>query len=623
MSTVRAHCLPAWLLAMLMLWLAAAGATRAATADEPQFLESEQAFRFSVRAADDRHVEVRFKITPGYYMYRERFAVTSPEATLGPLAMPTGKIKFDDTFQKDVESYRDELRVSVPVDKAPASFVLNVVSQGCADAGLCYPPMTSTAKVSLVAFGGDGSARVQVAAADTGVPALSGSAIPASPTPQVGSWFDGSGVHGVLASGGFWLVVGAFFVMGVALSFTPCVLPMLPILSSIIAGSDGPVSRRKAFALAASYSLGMALVYAGLGIAAGLAGEGLAAYLQKPAVLAVFALLLAAFALSMFDVYELRLPAALATRMSAHSQRLPAGQAAGVFAMGALSALIVSPCVSAPLAGALVFISQTRDVALGGSALFSLAAGMSVPLMVVGGTAGDWLPKSGAWMTSVKRAFGVLLFAVAIWIVQPVLAAWAVLGAWGLLLLVTGFMLRPFDRHHHTHAAAPRTWLKQAFGVVALILGSLQIVGAASGGSDPLRPLQHLVPITVAAGSNAGVVRFQPVRSSAELDQLLRAPGRPVMLDFYADWCVSCKEMERFTFSDPKVRAEMAQMVLLQVDVTKNTPEDQRLLKRFRLFGPPGIVFFDRGGREIPGLRVIGFQRADKFLQSLALARGS
>ena len=604
----------AWLALLALAW-AAAGAR---AADE-QFLDPEQAFQFSARAADDRTVEVLFKITPGYYLYRERFSVASPDASLGAVAMPAGKVKFDETFQKDVETYRTELRVSVPVEKAPSSFVLNVVSQGCADAGLCYPPMTSSARVSLVAFGGDGSARVQAAAADATQPALAGATVGAGSVGTVGSWFDGSGVDSVLRSGRFWLVVAAFFAMGVALSFTPCVLPMLPILSSIIAGSDTPVSRPRAIALAASYSLGMALVYAGLGVAAGLAGEGLAARLQSPPVLALFALLLAAFALSMFDVYELRLPASWSTRMSAHSQRLPAGQAAGVFAMGAVSALIVSPCVSAPLAGALVFISQTRDVALGGTALFSLAAGMSVPLMVVGGSAGDWLPRSGPWMTSIKRAFGVLLFAVAIWIVQPVLPGWAALGAWGLLLLVTGFMLRPFDPHHHTHAAAARTWLKQAFGVVALILGAMQIVGAASGGTDPLRPVHHLVPAAATAASG-DAVRFRPVQSGAELDELLRAPGRPVMLDFYADWCVSCKEMERFTFSDPAVARMMSRALLLKADVTANSAQDRELLRRFHLFGPPGTIFFDAQGREIADLRVIGFQNAERFARTLQAA---
>jgi thiol:disulfide interchange protein DsbD len=611
--------LPAWLLAVLALAIALFAAR--ASAAEDQFLEPEKAFQFSARAADERHVEVRFQIAPGYYLYRERLSVAAPDASLGALTLPAGKVKFDETFQKNVETYRGEFRVSVPVDKAPASFVLNVVSQGCADAGLCYPPMTSTARVSLAAFGGDGSARLQMAAADAGTLAVpAAAATTTGGAPGASAWFDGSAVDSVLKSGHFWLVVGAFFVMGLALSFTPCVLPMVPILSSIIAGSAAPVSRARALALAASYSLGMALVYAGLGIAAGLAGEGLAARLQSPPVLALFALALSAFALSMFDVYELRLPSTLATRMSAHSQRLPAGQAAGVFAMGAVSALIVSPCVSAPLAGALVFISQTRDVALGGTALFSLAAGMSVPLMVVGGSAGEWLPKSGPWMTAVKRAFGVLLFAVAIWILQPVLPAWGVLGAWGLLLLVAGFMLRPFDaQHHHSHAAAPRTWLKQALGVVALIFGSMQIVGAGSGGSDPLQPLSHLVRGAAAAPASDGV-RFQPVRSSTELDDVLRSAGRPVMLDFYADWCVSCKEMERFTFSDPTVAQMMSSALLLKVDVTANNHDDRELLKRFHLFGPPGTIFFDAQGRELDGLRVIGFQNAERFTRTLRAA---
>ena len=606
-----------WVAALLVL-LTAGLPGAGAWAGEDQFLEPEKAFQFSARAADERHVEVRFQITPGYYLYRERFSVAATDASLGAVTLPAGKVKFDETFQKNVETYRGELRVSVPVDKAPASFVLNVVSQGCADAGLCYPPMTSTARISLAAFGGDGSARVQLAAADAGTLALPRATTTTGDASGASAWFDGSAVDSVLKSGRFWLVVGAFFVMGLALSFTPCVLPMVPILSSIIAGSDAPVSRARALALAASYSLGMALVYAGLGIAAGLAGEGLAARLQSPPVLALFALALSAFALSMFDVYELRLPSTWATRMSSHSQRLPAGQAAGVFAMGAVSALIVSPCVSAPLAGALVFISQTRDVALGGIALFSLAAGMSVPLMVVGGSAGEWLPKSGPWMTAVKRAFGVLLFAVAIWIVQPVLPAWAVLAAWGVLLLVTGFMLRPFDAHHHSHAAAPRTWLKQALGVVALIFGSMQIVGAGSGGSDPLQPLSHLVRGGAAVSSDA--VRFRPVRSSAELDGLLRSAGRPVMLDFYADWCVSCKEMERFTFSDPTVAQMMSSALLLKVDVTANNRDDRELLKRFRLFGPPGTIFFDAQGRELDGLRVIGFQNAERFASTLRAA---
>ncbi len=603
----------AWGRVALVAGLALAGLVPVQAAQD-EFLEPEKAFRFSARAADERSVEVRFDITPGYYMYREQLKFASDKATLGAAELPQGKVKFDETFQKNVETYRGELRIRLPVAQAAGPFQLNVVSQGCADAGLCYPPMTSTATVSLAGFGGDGTARVQVAvdapAATGGATAPATPARPTSAATGLGAWTDSATVDQVLRSGRFWLVLSAFFVMGLLLSFTPCVLPMLPILSSIIAGSGDRPSRGHAFSMAVSYSLGMALVYAGLGVAAGLAGEGLAAHLQSPWVLATFAALLAVFALAMFDVYELRLPVAWTQRVADRSQRLPAGQVAGVFAMGAVSALIVSPCVSAPLAGALVFISQTRDVTLGGSALFSLAAGMSVPLLLIGASAGTWLPKSGPWMMSVKRLFGVLLFGVAIWIVQPVLAPAVALLAWGMLLLVAGFMLRPFDEHSHAHATAPRTWLKRATGVAALTLGVMQIVGAASGGADPLQPLGRLGVRADAADKG---VRFQMVRSVAELDALLQSPGRPVMLDFYADWCVSCKEMERFTFSDPAVAAAMSRALLLKADVTANNDDDRTLLKRFRLFGPPGTIFFDAQGRELDGVRVVGFQNAQQF----------
>jgi thioredoxin:protein disulfide reductase len=589
-----------------------------ALAAEEQFLEPDKAFQFSARAGDDKTVEVLFRITPGYYMYREQLRFDAGDAALGVVQVPPGKIKYDETFQKNLETHRGDLRIRVPVTQAGSTFKLDVVSQGCADAGLCYPPMTSSAQVSLTGFGGDGSVRV-LASSDSAAQVRGASpqtGAPRSPAVNTASWTDSATVEGVLRSGRFWLILGAFFVMGLLLSFTPCVLPMMPILSSIIAGSDAAAhSRVRALSLAGSYSLGMALVYAGLGVAAGLAGEGLAAHLQSPWVLTVFAALLAVFALSMFDVYELRLPVALTHRMTTHSQRLPAGQLAGVFVMGAVSALIVSPCVSAPLAGALVFISQTRDVTLGGSALFSLAAGMSMPLLLIGVSADAWLPESGPWMTAIKRLFGVLLLGVAIWIVQPALDPAAALVAWGMLLLVAGFMLRPFESHVHSHATAPRTWLKRATGVAALVFGVMQIVGAASGGKDPLQPLVHL-----GRGAAAEALRFLPVRNTDELDTLLRSPGRPVMLDFYADWCVSCKEMERFTFTDPAVAAMMSRALLLKADVTANSAADRELLRRFRLFGPPGTIFFDGQGRELDDIRVIGFQNASQFSATLRAA---
>lgn len=622
--------LGAWLLGLG--WALGAGASQ-------DFLEPEQAFRHSARVLDERTLELRFEIADGYYMYREQFAFTAPAATLGPARIPPGQIKYDTTFEKDVESHRGELLIHLPVQAAPPEgFRLVVRSQGCADLGLCYPPMEHEHEVSLRAFGAaqdrvrllridDRSVGGGLGALSQGLSALWG---PAAQAPAGGarsealvntpSPVDASRIEAVLASGRWLPVVAMFFAAGVLLSLTPCVLPMLPILSSLIVGQADaqarPVTRGRGLALAASYSLGMALVYTALGLAAGWAGEGLAATLQQPWVLALFAALLVALALSMFGFYELQLPGAWRERLVSASARTRGGRLWGVFVMGGLSALIVSPCVAAPLAGALVYISQTRDMGLGGVALFALAAGMSVPLLLLGASAGHWLPRSGAWMEQVKHFFGVLLLAVALWMLQSVLPGAVNMLLWGGLLLVSAAYLRVFDSLH----AGARGWARffKGVGVVLAVLGVLQLVGAASGGSDPWQPLRHLA----ARGDTqaAAGVRFQRVASVEELERVVAGAGRPVMLDFYADWCVSCKEMENFTFSDPRVQAALSGALLLQADVTRNSPQDRALLRRFRLFGPPGIIFFDAQGREVEGVRVIGFQSAERFLQSLAAA---
>ena len=627
---------------VMLLGLAAVPATAA-----EDFLPPEQAFRFEARALDARTVEVAFTVANGYYLYREQFAFAAEDASVrvAPAQIPPGKVKFDETFAKNVETYRGRVVIRVPVEAAPAAFTLAVTSQGCADAGLCYPPMQSTARVQLVGFGGDG--RVSVQAGEGGVAAGAGTAASGAgtssaaannatgantatgATPNAGGSGDG-GIDGALRSGHWWLVLGVFFGAGLLLSFTPCVLPMLPILSSIIVGqTGGSTSRSRGFGLALAYSLGMALVYTALGVAAGLAGEGLAAALQNPWVLGGFALMLAALSMSMFGFYELQLPAALRDRLDAGASRFKGGQWAGVFAMGGLSALIVSPCVAAPLAGALLYISQTRDVLLGGSALFALAAGMSVPLLLVGASAGALLPRAGAWMESVKRFFGVLLLGVAWWILSPVLPAAIGVAGWGLLLLISASLFGAFDRLGESSGAGSR--LGKAFGVALALLGAAQIVGAMGGATDPLQPLQRFAQkaapqLTGAAGggevtaraATESVPHFQRVKDLNELDAVLRSAGRPVMLDFYADWCVSCKEMEKLTFSDPRVRARLDMMLLVQADVTQNSPADRALLKRFNLFGPPGILFFDAQGRELAAQRVIGYQDATRFLGSLA-----
>lgn len=593
----------------------------AATAAAQDLLEPEKAFRLSARALDPATIEVRFDIAPGYYMYREKFgfAAEPAEVKLGTPAFPQGETKKDEFFGV-METYRKRVAVKLPLESAAEKLKLAVTSQGCADIGVCYPPQVQTVEVKLAALG---------AGAAPAAGAVSGAQFGGREVRAPGIVNDEAHFEQALLAGNFLLTLAAFFGAGILLAFTPCVLPMVPILSGIIVGEGRATAKAHAFALSLTYVLGMALTYTAIGVLAALTGTLLSAALQNAWVLGAFAAIFVALAASMFGLYDLQLPAVFHSRLAAASQKLRGGEIVGVALMGMLSAAIVSPCVAAPLAGALLYISQTRDVVLGGAALFSLALGMGVPLIVVGVTEGALLPKSGHWMKAVKQFFGFMLLGLAIWIVAPVIPAALHMAAWAALLIIGAMYLHALDPLPHDAAGHAR-FLK-GVGVMALVAGAALVIGALAGGRDVLQPLAGLrvaeAPAAAGAppapGIAAEAVRFERVSTVAELDARLKSVEQPVMLDFYADWCVTCKEMERFTFSDPKVRAEMAQMVLLQVDVTKNTPEDQRLLKRFRLFGPPGIVFFDRGGREIPGLRVIGFQRADKFLQSLALARGS
>jgi len=485
------------------------------------------------------------------------------------------------------------VRFRIPVE-GHGRFDLKVVSQGCADVGVCYVPMESNATIVLAGFGEaprqvEAQPRFSIFASDTDIARL----------------FEGN----------LLLVLGGFFVFGMLLTFTPCVLPMVPILSGIIAGEGRSLDKPRALALSLAYVLGMAVAYAAAGVAAAFSGSLLAAALQNAWVLGAFALVFVALALSMFGFYELRLPGFLHQRLDSAHRRLRGGRIASVAGMGVLSAVIVSPCVAAPLAGALLYISQTRDVALGGAALFAMALGMGVPLVAVGVSEGALLPRAGAWMDGVRKFFGVLLLAVAIWVIAPVLPPAALLLAWAALLIGSAMFLRALDP---LPAAASGWWrLWKGVGVIALVAGVALLIGALSGSRDPLRPLAGL---TRNAAPAAAALPWVRVASLGELEQKLGAPGKPVMLDFYADWCVSCKEMEAFTFSDPRVRAQLDGMLLLQADVTAHNEADRALLKRFSLFGPPGIIFFDAQGREIKGLRVVGYQNAERFLKTLELA---
>jgi thioredoxin:protein disulfide reductase len=607
-----------WRLAASVLCLNSALTAHAAT----DFLEPAQAFKGEARVIDANTVALRIAVAPDYHLYRERMAIAleggTNAASLGKVEIPVGKTEFDETFQKDVEVLRGEVLVRVPVVLAAsasnADFRLNVSYQGCADKGLCYPPQmavvnvgTKAGAVQSVAWLGEEAAAVAAAPNVTSAPAVA---------PVV---TDSNSVQTALKSGNLLTIASVFLVAGLLLAFTPCVLPMVPILSSIIVGQGAPVSRLRGFSMALAYSLGMALVYTAFGVVAGLLGEGLAAALQNPWVLGAFALMLATLSLSMFGVFDLQMPSFIQNRLTVTSNMLPGGNFVGVFVMGGLSALIVGPCVAAPLAGALVFISQTKNVVIGGLALFSLAMGMSVPLLLVGVSAGSLLPRAGAWMVGVKTFFGVMLLAVALWIVSPVLPGAAVMLILGAGLLVGAVYLKLFDRLNENANGSQR--LGKGVALMLAVLGTTQWVGALSGGDNLLQPLRHLARGGDGiATASTKASDFRRIKTTAELDTALNTAGRPVVLDFYADWCVSCKEMEHLTFSDPEVKSRMSNALLLQADVTANTPEDKALLKRYGLFGPPGILFFNHQGQEHAQARVIGYVPPVKFGAALGLA---
>ena len=549
---------------------------------DADFLEPEQAFQFSAKQVAPDKIEVTYQIADGYYMYLERFKFSAAGATLGTPVFPKGVVHYDETFQKNVETFRHSITIQIPViaiDKSLPTLEMTSRGQGCSDQGLCYAPMDSKQTFDSSKFTPGGS-----------------------PPPLSSSGAEPNQLTSSLQSGRLILIMPLFLLLGLGLAFTPCVLPMVPILSSIIVGEGVNVSRHRGFILSVSYSLGMAIVYTALGIAAGLLGEGLAAALQNPWVLGSFGLLLVILSLSMFNVYHLQVPASLQNRLAHLSHRQSAGKLLGVFVMGAISALIVGPCVAAPLASALLYISQTHNVVTGGAALFAMAMGMSVPLLLVGLSAGTLLPRAGRWMESIKQLFGVLMLAMALWLVSPVLPASLQMLGWSLLCIgYGGFLMR--------HVG---TWAKTAASLLCL-LGLFELVGLASGSRDVFAPLSHLT-----GQPKVEPVQFARIKSNLELEQALaqaKIQGKPVMLDFYADWCISCKEMEKLTFTDSRIKSKLAGMVLLQADVTSNSDDDKALLKRFKLFGPPGIIIFDTNSSEAG--RVIGFEKADQFDQSL------
>lgn len=590
-------------IALLIAVLWATGASRAAWASD-DFLDPQDAFQFS-SVEKPGTVELHFSIADGYYLYRERFAfaIKSGDAALGAPQLPPGKIKFDPTFNKDVEMYRGNLVITVPISRAGGAFDLVVTSQGCADQGICYPPAEHVVHLNGPAL----KAGVAGATATGDSNARSGSLIE--------RFFSADDARAVLQQDGLFAVLAFFFAGGIVLSLFPCSLPMIPILSSIIVGQGAHVTRARGFALSVAYVLGMALVYALLGVAAAAIGQSLGAWLQSRWVLGAFAVLIAGMGGVLLAGRDIQLPQGLQDRANALSQRQAGGRFAAAFIMGALSAVVVGVCMTAPLAAVLLFIAHTGNIGVGAASLFAMGLGNGVPLLVVGIGAGALLPRAGRWMDAVKRIFGMMLLAVALWLVTPVLPGTISMSLAALWLLFTAALLRLFD--HSTGAVSIGARLSKGLAAALAVWGVALLVGVAAGSSDPFRPLAVFAGARTGPGAAAMITAptFTPVTSTAQLDQTLGAARRPAMLDFYANWCTSCKEMEQFTFSDERVRTRLASMSLLRADVTANNADDQALLRRFRLFGPPGIIFFDAQGRELA--RVVGYQSPELFLKSL------
>jgi thiol:disulfide interchange protein DsbD len=587
-------------------------------------------------------VLVHWDIVDGYYLYRHRFGFETRSSAdeplsavvLGTAEIPPGKTKVDEYFG-EVEVYYHQAQARVPTQSGFGAAEVGISYQGCADAGLCYPPQTRWIPLVLGTEAGPG------AADRAGLPTVIDGAQPSTlptegPTQGTLSSVDNSAdtaafvvpkteeqlLASTLADSGLLASLVLFFIGGIALAFTPCVLPMVPILSSIIVGESADLSRRRAFTLSLAYVLGMAVTYAILGILVGLFGASLnlQAALQSPAVLVSFAILFVVLSMSMFGFYELQLPTSWQNRLNAVGDKVGGGKHASVVVMGALSSLVVSPCVSAPLAGALIYISATGDAVLGGTALLTLGLGMGIPLLLIGASGGHLLPRAGVWMNAVKAVFGVGLLAVAIWLLERVIPASATLALWAALAIGCGVYLGALD-------FSPRTgWgqLWKASGAFGFVYGVLLLIGAATGAVDPLRPLDMFAangsnPIVQVAGvakdgnrsgpTDTGQMIWHPVANLGDLEANLQeaaALGRPVLLDLYADWCISCKVMERSVFPRPDVAAQLAQFWLVRADVTENNAEDKALMARYGLFGPPSLIFFNGDVGEISEVRIQG-----------------
>jgi len=570
-----------------------------------EFVPVDEAFKPILIPVDGNTVEVSFRVTPGYYLYKDKISVStrSDNVQLGRLDLPQGKIKVDEFFGES-EVYFEDVFATLPLARATPDSMeleLEVNFQGCAEGGLCYPPTTRVVSTIL-----------PEATTVTDLASLPTRNEPVTEQAKLAQVITGSSI---------WVTIGVFFIAGLGLAFTPCVLPMVPILSGIIAGEGDDVSPSRGFTLAFSYVMGMALVYTAAGVGAAAAGLQLQATFNQPWVLILFSGLFVFLSFGMFGAFELQMPSSIQSKLSGVSGNRKSGTMVGAFVMGSLSALVVTACVAPALIAALTVMAQSGDMLRGGTALFAMSLGMGAPLLAVGAAQGKLLPKAGPWMVAVKGAFGFMFIGLAVWMLSRILPGSVTLALWAVLVFMAGVFMGGLTSLTTDSSVARK--LGKGFGLLVILYGLLLFLGALTGGSNPLKPLA-----SVSFGSGIMVaeekhLEFQRIKTVDDLDRetaAAAAAGKTAMLDFYADWCVSCKEMEEYTFTDEGVQAALANTVLLQADVTANDEQDQELLQRFGVFGPPTIIFFGTDGQQRHGYEVVGYMKAKDFAEHLQQA---
>jgi thiol:disulfide interchange protein DsbD len=564
--------------------------------DEEMPPSQDEAFQFAINVVDPTTLSAKFTVAPGNYIYRDKlkFEIEADvPVQILPYALPESKTKDDEIFGP-TEVYLHDINIDLAINRSQAEQAITFIAhyQGCSETfNICYPPTKKTFELLLPAYTPSNNST-----------APSKTTLPLSEQDRLAQ---------SLAQDNLFTVLLSFFGIGILLAFTPCVFPMIPILSSIIVGEGDHITTRRAFTLSLVYVLAMSITYTIAGLLTGLLGANIQTMLQNPWIIGSFSMLFVILSLSMFGLYELQLPQGLQNRLHQISHQQKGGKLAGVALMGLFSGLIVGPCLAPPLAGALIFIGQQGDPILGASALFAMSMGMGLPLLIIGTSAGSLLPKAGAWMDGIKTVFGVLMLGLAIWLLERIIPGWVALLLWGGLLIVSAIYLGALNTLSLSSNSTEK--LLKGLGLIILIYGALIIIGGASGSQNVWQPLQGLTSSISSTSHSESGIKFKQINGLSDLEQELAQSNKPVMLDLYADWCVECKTMEMTTFQDPTVVATLANTLSLQLDMTDNNEEHKALLKKFGIFGPPTILFFDPQGNEYKQHRLVGTMNAKDF----------